>query len=268
MAVEGIAHDLGVAVAGFIEDFEHLLLVADIFAFLEFFRREEVVPLGVLGLLHRLVELELRYLAVSFVGDILDLELLSLLHVEGHAGGVLDDGIVGHDDVDLHVGVSFLLEIVFDGLDGGSFHVLGERSAAAGAGLEFLLQVVALAVLDAGVIPRNDAGTLLDVETEPGRVTAGAEGIDIEAYVRCGALEPDPLDGGGDIVAGDGHLVAGMQAQDGKKLTLSQILDTRYPDAAHHVGLRIVVVYLHRLHNRILGIRRECGKCQDGGQER
>ena len=222
-AVERIFHDLGIAVARLVEDFQHLLLVTVKLFFLELLGREQVVPLGILGLLHRPVELELLDLVVSFVGDFLDLKLLALIDIEGHTHGVTDERVVGHFHFHVHVGKAFLLEIVLDGLDGGCLHILRERRGA--AQVEFLLQVVALAVLDTAIGPGDHAGTLLDIETEPGRIAAGTEGIHIKTDVGSGALQPDTLDGRGHVVARHSHGIARTDAQHGQDLVLTQVFD-------------------------------------------
>ena len=154
--------------------------------------------------------MELADLVVAFVGDILDLEFLAFVDVEDHADSVLDDRVVGHFDVHVHVGEAFLFEIVLDALDRGGLDVFGELAAA--AEVKALLDVVALAVLDAAIVPGNDAGTLLKVEAEPGGIARGVEGIHIEAQRRGCALHPDAFDGGGNIVARDGDFIAGMDS--------------------------------------------------------
>ena len=241
--IDRVAHQAGVAVAGFVEGLQDRLAVGLVFLLLEFLGLEQVVPLAGVGLLHGLGEFPVGHVVVAEEVDVLDADLVALLDVEVDTDGAADDGVLLDLGVHLAEEEALLLVIPLDDVDGGVLHVVGVFPAR--AEVQPLLQVLALAALDPGEGPAGDAREFLDDNLEPGGVAARTQRIDHEGDVLEPLLGHQALDDVGHVVARDGQFHASLQAGQLDDLVLPIIMVAFHADAADDIFLRRTVVYLN-----------------------
>ena len=250
LVVDGVADQAGVPVTGLVEGLQDGLAVRLILLLLELLGLEEVVPLVGVGVLHGLGELVFRHvLVVAGEVDVLDADLVALLHVEVHPDGAADHGILLHLRVHLDQEVALFLEITFDDVLGSALYVVGEFAAR--TEVQALLQVLPLTGLDAGIGPAGDPGALLDDDLEPGGVLRRAERVHDHGHVLEESLGDQALDDAGHFLARDGEFHALADAGQLQDLVLAEVLVAFHTDAAHHVGLGISVIYLDRFPPRL-----------------
>ena len=163
--IYGIAHETGVTEALLVERAYHVLLVVEVFLFIELLAAEEVVDFVGLGFLHRAGKLEVLDVLVAYEVDVLDLYLLPLVDVEVHAYRVAYDGVLLGLRCDLAEQEALLGEIALYYVGGCLLHIFGEF--AAGAQVHPLLDVLPLARRDSGEAPSGNPRTLLYPYAEP-----------------------------------------------------------------------------------------------------
>src|SRR5574344_507903 len=122
--VYGVSDKARISVAGFIEYVDCVLLVVDIFLFVEFLAAEEIVYIVGLGLLHRLRDLEFADVLVAYEVDGADLYLLPPVDCEIDTDCIVHDCILAHFSLDRALKEPFLGIEPLDDVIGGLLHVL------------------------------------------------------------------------------------------------------------------------------------------------
>ena len=189
-----------------------------------------------MGFLHGLGEFVLRHvLVVAFEVDILDTDLVALLHVEVHPDGAADHGILLHLGVHLAQEVALFLVVTLDDVLGGALHVVGEF--AAGTEVQAFLQVLPFTGLDAGIGPAGDTGTFLDDNLEPRGILRHVQRVHDHGHVLEETLRDQALDDTRHLLARNGEFHAGAEAGQLQDLVLR-------PSSRRQAILRIIIVSL------------------------
>ena len=176
----------------------------------------------------------------TLICDAADPHLLAAVHIECNAYGIVYQAVFYGSDIHLDVVESLLFEIVLDNSGGGRYHILGKFTAT--LEIEFLLEIVLFAFLNAMIYPGRYPGALLDIDSEPHGVASLIDGVDIYAHVAELFLIENRAQLCTYLFSRDSDALTRLQAYHSHDTSGIEVLVTSDPNATNHISLRLAVV--------------------------